>query len=93
MLAATNETATTVRNTTTFVSTRVASPFIKAMSFAAGVRQAAKTVKQGVAPTESKPAEPPPATPPTDTPPSPTTPPATSPAGTPPPTTGMNDGQ
>ena len=47
MLEASQETADTVRNTTTFVSRHVAQPFINASSFAAGLRQAAKTLANG----------------------------------------------
>jgi len=47
MLEASQETADTVRNTTTFVSKHVAQPFINASSFVAGLRQAAKTLANG----------------------------------------------
>ncbi|MCP4167655.1 MAG: hypothetical protein GY759_17440 [Chloroflexi bacterium] len=57
MLEATQETADTVRNTTNFVSKRVARPFVSAISFGAGVRQAVKTVKQQVVPSKNKDAE------------------------------------
>ena len=50
MLEATNETAATVRNTTTFMSKRVAKPFVSIISFGAGVRQAAATLKKDVSP-------------------------------------------
>lgn len=66
MLEASQETADTVRNTSTFVSKHVAQPFINASSFAAGLRQAAKTLANGGKP-------PAPKSPPTDT--SPDTPP------------------
>ncbi len=54
MLEATQETADTVRNTTNFVSKRVARPFVSAISFGAGVRQAVKTVKQQVVPSKNE---------------------------------------
>ena len=53
MLQATQETADTVRNTTNFVSNRVARPAINALSFGAGVRQAAKTLRSRTIPGEN----------------------------------------
>ena len=47
MLEVSQETADTVRNTTTFVSKHVAQPFINTSSFVAGLRQAAKTLANG----------------------------------------------
>ena len=47
MLEASQETATTVRNTSNFVSKHVAKPFIDIASFGAGLRQAAKTLVNG----------------------------------------------
>ncbi len=54
MLEASQETADTVRNTTTFVSKHVAQPFINISSFAAGLRGAAKTLANGGKPPKSK---------------------------------------
>jgi hypothetical protein len=47
MLEASQETADTVRNTTTFVGKYVAQPFVNVVSFGAGLRQAAKTLANG----------------------------------------------
>ena len=55
MLEASQETADTVRNTSTFVSKHVAQPFINASSFAAGLRQAAKTLANGGKPPTKSP--------------------------------------
>ena len=50
LLESTQETANTVRVTTNFVTKRVAHPFVSAISFGAGVRQAVKTAKDQVIP-------------------------------------------
>lgn len=46
VIRSTQETADSVRVTTQFVSKRIVKPGVDALSFAAGVRKAAKTLKQ-----------------------------------------------
>ena len=49
VIHSTQETADSVRVTTQFVSQRIVKPGVDALSFAAGVRKAAKTLKQKTA--------------------------------------------
>lgn len=55
VLSDAQETADTVRLTTTFVSQRIVKPGVDALSFMAGLRQAASTLRQRVKPEDTGP--------------------------------------